>query len=246
MMSPLERVVLLISSDTGLTQALVHALTFSEPSEGAAGAAPRLSAGEPLSCQVPIAANLAQARQRMRRARPVVMVLDAAAVPGEELPAAVEELVRVAPVVLVAENETSGLAEEISAAVAAGELDCVARRGDLVPLVAALVERRMRAARQASATEPAREAGETLAEFAEILRHEVNNPLTGILGNAELLLARQWRERLPAAAIERLETIAELAVRLRETVRRLAGVRPAGDGSAGRTPRTISTRRRTA
>jgi len=50
--------------------------------------------------------------------------------------------------------------------------------------------------------------------------HEVNNPLTGILGNAELLLAR--RNRLPAATVTRLETIAELAVRLRETVRRLS------------------------
>lgn len=25
-------------------------------------------------------------------------------------------------------------------------------------------------------------------DFAEVLRHELNNPLTGILGNAELLL----------------------------------------------------------
>jgi signal transduction histidine kinase len=48
----------------------------------------------------------------------------------------------------------------------------------------------------------------------------VNNPLTGILGNAELLLNR--REGLPPQAIARLETIAELAVRLRETIRRLS------------------------
>ena len=58
------------------------------------------------------------------------------------------------------------------------------------------------------------------ARRGEILRHEVNNPLTGILGNTELLLAR--RDGLPPGAIERLETIAELAVRLRETVRRLS------------------------
>ena len=49
----------------------------------------------------------------------------------------------------------------------------------------------------------------------------MNNPLTGILGNAELLLAR--REGLSPAAVIRVETIAELAVlRLRETVRRLS------------------------
>ena len=63
-------------------------------------------------------------------------------------------------------------------------------------------------------------SNESAGDFGEILRHEVNNPLTGILGNTELLLAR--RDRLPASAIERLETIAELAVRLRETVRRLS------------------------
>ncbi len=61
---------------------------------------------------------------------------------------------------------------------------------------------------------------EWAADFGEILRHEVNNPLTGILGNAEMLLA--GRDRLPASAVERLETIAHLAVRLRETVRRLS------------------------
>jgi signal transduction histidine kinase len=61
---------------------------------------------------------------------------------------------------------------------------------------------------------------ELTGDFGEILRHEVNNPLTGILGNTELLLAR--RDGLPPGAIERLQTIAELAVRLRETVRRLS------------------------
>ena len=75
------------------------------------------------------------------------------------------------------------------------------------------------------AANPAREIAarnetESLEDFGELLRHEVNNPLTGILGNAELLLAR--RDQLPPAAVERLETIAELAVRLRETVRRLS------------------------
>lgn len=58
------------------------------------------------------------------------------------------------------------------------------------------------------------------ADCGEILRHEVNNSLTGILGNTELLMAR--RDRLPPAAVERLKVIAELAVRLRETVRRLS------------------------
>jgi len=61
--------------------------------------------------------------------------------------------------------------------------------------------------------------------FGELLRHEMNNPLTGILGNAELLLAEVRRKndgRLPHGGQQRLETIAALAVRLRETVRRLS------------------------
>ena len=56
-------------------------------------------------------------------------------------------------------------------------------------------------------------------DFGEVLRHELNNPLTGILGNAELLLAR--RERFSALDTQRLQTVVDLAVRLRETIRRL-------------------------
>ena len=62
-------------------------------------------------------------------------------------------------------------------------------------------------------------------DFGEVLRHELNNPLTGILGNAELLLAEIRRSndgRLPPGGLQRVETIAALAVRLRETIRRLS------------------------
>ena len=58
-----------------------------------------------------------------------------------------------------------------------------------------------------------------------MLRHELNNPLTGILGNAELLLVEIRRKKdgkVPGDWEQRLETIATLAVRLRETVRRLS------------------------
>jgi hypothetical protein len=65
----------------------------------------------------------------------------------------------------------------------------------------------------------------TAAAFGEAPRHELNNPLTGILGNAELLLAEVRRKndgQLPNGGQQRLETIAALAVPLRETVRRLS------------------------
>lgn len=64
-----------------------------------------------------------------------------------------------------------------------------------------------------------------LENFGELLRHELNNPLTGILGNAELLLAEARRLNgagLSENGVKRLETIATLAVRMRETVRRLS------------------------
>lgn len=64
-----------------------------------------------------------------------------------------------------------------------------------------------------------------LENFGELLRHELNNPLTGILGNAELLLAEARKLQggsFSEVGLKRLETIATLAVRMRETVRRLS------------------------
>lgn len=71
---------------------------------------------------------------------------------------------------------------------------------------------------------PAGPLGGAGHDFGEVLRHELNNPLTGILGNAELLLAEIRRSdgRMPLGGLQRLETIAALAVRLRETIRRLS------------------------
>ena len=74
------------------------------------------------------------------------------------------------------------------------------------------------------AQQPPESASGEERDFGEVLRHELNNPLTGILGNAELLLmaVRRKNLELPGAAEQRLETIATLAVRMRETVRRLS------------------------
>lgn len=56
-------------------------------------------------------------------------------------------------------------------------------------------------------------------EVGRIVRHEINNPLTGVLGNAELLLADPLP--LPPQARARLRTIVDLAVRMRDVVRTL-------------------------
>jgi len=64
-----------------------------------------------------------------------------------------------------------------------------------------------------------REKSGPSADLARVIRHEVNNPLTGILGNAELILADG--AGLPEKTRERLTTIIYLAVRLRDVLREL-------------------------
>jgi signal transduction histidine kinase len=109
--------------------------------------------------------------------------------------------------------------------VARGALDFVQKSGNFLCLVAALVEQGMSAgARQERPPLPP--GVDTSEELSTIFRHEINNPLTGILGNAELLLAH--RHQLPPSEMQRLQTIVELAVRLRETIRRLTNQWEAG------------------
>jgi nitrogen-specific signal transduction histidine kinase len=93
------------------------------------------------------------------------------------------------------------------------------RAGDFVPLAAAMIERRLRWAEIAESQLASPWKGFP-ADLGSIFRHEINNPLTGILGNAELLLAHS--EHLTAADTQRLQTVVDLAVRLRETIRRLS------------------------
>lgn len=59
------------------------------------------------------------------------------------------------------------------------------------------------------------------------LRHEINNPLSGILGNAELALT--GKAKIPADVRERLERIAQLAMQIRELLHSPA----AGEWMAG-------------
>ena len=59
-----------------------------------------------------------------------------------------------------------------------------------------------------------------VAELITRVRHEINNPLTGVLGQAQLLLREDLNER----ARKRAETIEELAIRLRDIVAQLREV----------------------
>lgn len=64
---------------------------------------------------------------------------------------------------------------------------------------------------------------ETAALVARI-RHEINNPLTGVLGQAQLLL----REDLSERSRKRVQTIEDLALRLRDVVAQLREVQKPG------------------
>jgi signal transduction histidine kinase len=80
----------------------------------------------------------------------------------------------------------------------------------------------------------AKDADEKISELAAVykarmdevsdlitrVRHEINNPLTGVLGQAQLLL----REDLSDRARKRAETIEELAIRIRDIVAQLRTV----------------------
>lgn len=68
-----------------------------------------------------------------------------------------------------------------------------------------------------------------IAEIVARVRHEINNPLTGVLGQAQLLLREELNER----ARKRVETIEDLALRLRDIAAQLRSVqRPVSRSTA--------------
>ena len=68
---------------------------------------------------------------------------------------------------------------------------------------------------------------EQTADLVARIRHEINNPLTGVLGQAQLLL----REELSERSRKRVKTIEDLALRLRDVVAQLREVqRPGSEG----------------
>ncbi|MFZ0212272.1 MAG: histidine kinase dimerization/phospho-acceptor domain-containing protein [Candidatus Acidiferrales bacterium] len=153
------------------------------------------------------------------RFEPRAIVFEEGILPADiSLGEAARRLALFAPVVAIGSPERQS---QFAALMIGGEIDFVARSGEYATVVAALVERRLRAALPAEREFRAAWMADLPADFAEILRHEINNPLTGILGNAELLLS-QHRGNLPPVSVQRLETMVDLAVRLRETIRCLS------------------------
>jgi signal transduction histidine kinase len=224
-MTPREHEILLVSDDVALRDTARHELETIDERR-----------------HVSTVSTLDAARRFVEDAAPAVILLTEAAEssqgddlrpPPERLDDAVSSLAAYAPVVVIgdAQHQT-----ELSGLVAAGSADYVVRAGGCLTIALGLVERRLRIAQSdALALSSPKELLETprketdmeldREDFGEVLRHELNNPLTGILGNAELLLSEIRKKsdgRLPQGAPQRLETIAALAVRLRESVRRLS------------------------
>jgi signal transduction histidine kinase len=146
----------------------------------------------------------------------------------EAIESALSLLAGSAPVVWIGAAEEGA---QVTQAVRSGAVDFVPRSAMCLPAAVTMVERRLRGSVKSAPQDGQRGISLALGElrlddrdFGEVLRHELNNPLTGILGNAELLLleARRGKLDLPLQALQRLETIAELAVRMRETVRHLS------------------------
>ena len=174
--------------------------------------------------------SVAAARRILEEDAPVAIVLEEAAILPKadgsrdivpHLDAVVTSLAIYAPVVVIGTAERR---VELAALIDSGVVDYVKRDERCWPSALGLIRGRLRQA-QKVAESTHESCAESEEDFGEVLRHELNNPLTGILGNAELLLAEVHRKNdgtLPHGGEQRLETIAALAVRLRETVRRLS------------------------
>jgi len=220
-MQPSEQMILLVSDDAVLCAAA--RLELETRQQG---------------LRVAAVSTIEAARRIVQDASPAVILLEETSVgvgpdgPRGKAPlldAAVSSLAAYAPVIVLG---VAGRERQLSEVIAGGAADYVARKEGYLPVTLDLLERRLRQSQgiltgAVERVAPGNTATVKFAseDFGEVLRHELNNPLTGILGNAELLLAEVRREsngKLPQGGQQRIETIAALAVRLRETVRRLS------------------------
>jgi len=166
--------------------------------------------------RVVVASTLSHLEQLSTRIAPDAILLECELLGNSPLEDFLRQLTVTAPVILIAPLERQA---EVARFVAGGDIEFVARAGDFIPMAASLVERRMRWARMSESVLGPPWAP-LPADIGAVFRHEINNPLTGILGNAELVLSH--RDGLSTTDAQRLQTVVDLAVRLRETIRRLS------------------------
>src|SRR5262249_17262701 len=136
---------------------------------------------------------------------PAVILLEESAVNGPPesgirlpLDTVVSTLAGYAPVVVLGDEERPA---ELDAIGAAGAADYNGKKERRSQAAGEAVQRRLRQAQEmeenliAAKSEVSVGAGvHAVEDFGQVLRHELNNPLTGILGNAELLLSEIKRK----------------------------------------------------
>jgi signal transduction histidine kinase len=158
-----------------------------------------------------------QLKDLAAKSRPAVIFLDTDLLAGRSLTDAVRQLSASAPIVVLASVSNQA---EIARLLNCANVDFIGRVGEFVPLAAALIERQLhRSSKVGTPAEPESPSLKT-EEMSEVFRHEINNPLTGILGNAELVLAH--RDHLIPIDVQRIQTVVDLAVRLRESIRKIS------------------------
>jgi len=170
------------------------------------------------SLQVLLACSFRELESAACCSMPDVVVMSEEILETIPLREGVRRIAAFAPVVVLASAESQ---QELLGLVVSGAVDVVTLSANYSAVAAAFVERRLNSPRIHSREFGSAWNADLSSDFAEMLRHEINNPLTGILGNAELLLS-QLRGKLPPSSVQRLETVVDLAVRLREKVRCLA------------------------
>ena len=165
---------------------------------------------------VRVATTLTQLLETFTESATSVIFIDDHLVEGVHLGEFLKQLTGSTPVVILADPERQC---ELARFVAEGKVDFVARVGDFAPLAVSLIGRRLRMTSSGlrGSSHGRWQEGDDLAS---IFRHEINNPLTGILGNAELVLAHG--ANLHPSDVQRVQTVVDLAVRLRETIRKVS------------------------
>src|SRR5207248_10713256 len=172
-----EQTVLLVSNDAGFCAAMRREFDSSA-----------------LRVRAAAVSSVAPARRVLEEDSPEVILLEEDAVAGDcvdtkeaeqSLEAVVAPLAVYAPVVVIGPAEKRG---ELAGLIEAGAADFVERKSNALAEARGLVQQRLRQA-LLKTTQALETFDDQEEDFGEVLRHELNNPLTGILGNAELLLA---------------------------------------------------------
>jgi signal transduction histidine kinase len=198
LLAGVKRVAMLATADAALAEGLSRELVRSVPERNIS-----------LVCRLP------QLREMVKAGGPSVIFLDSDLLGGLPLLDEVHQLLAVAPVLVLAPFNAQS---DVAKLVADERVDFIARVGDFVPLASALIGRRLK--QRDLSSSPIGTPEHAAAGIGDLFRHEINNPLTGILGNVELVLAH--RDHFSGVEVRRLQTVVDLAVRLRENIRRIS------------------------